>query len=102
MSAYQVMYWKDFPAQISVSDDEEHAKAMLPDRFHHAIDAAAMREGSTDADTYLDGWCWGPKEIRDGSAHDVLHALLAEFDANYPPERLAEMVRAHDRNERSA
>jgi len=42
-------------------------KRMMPDRFQAAIDAYAMKDGSTDMDAYLDGWRWG--RWRRGTAH---------------------------------
>lgn len=95
MAHYQIMYWKDFPAQVKAQDETGTAKAMLPDRFSEAIDAASMAEGSTDSDAYLDGWAWSDEQERPGSAQDVVDALVAELDAAYPKARLVEMIRSY-------
>jgi hypothetical protein len=98
MGVYQVMYWKDFPSQIKVTEGAHTAKSMLPDRFQQAIDAAAMADGSTGTDAYLDAWHWGPEEHREcTNPEELLHTLLHEFDATYTQAKLSEMVRAHSK-----
>ena len=88
MASYQVMFWKHIPSQVKAWDSAGEVKRMLPDRFQVAIDAFAMKDGSTDMDAYLDGWAWGAVEERDGSAQDVLDAVAADLDASYPRARL--------------
>jgi hypothetical protein len=93
MARYQIMYWQDIPAQVKAEDDEgNRAKAMLPDRFSQAIDAAAMAEGSTDSDAYLNGWDWSAEAERAGDAQAVIDALVAELDEAFPQQRLSEMT----------
>ena len=82
------MSWKHIPSQVKAWDDGGEAKRMLPDRFQAAIDAYAMKDGSTDMDAYLDGWKWGPIEERSGSAGDVLDAIIGELDAANPRAKL--------------
>lgn len=94
MARYRIMYWKEFPAQVKAQGGQSTASAMLDDRFQQAIDAAAMAEGSVGSDAYLEGWAWGPEQEQAGSAHDVLAAVKAELEAEFTPERLAEMVRS--------
>ncbi len=93
MASYQVMFWKHIPSQVKAWDDAGEAKAMLPDRFQVAIDAFAMKDGSSDMDSYLEGWAWGPVEQREGSAKDVVDAVSAELDASYPRARLMNVER---------
>ena len=82
------MFWKHIPSQVKAWDEGTEVKRMLPDRFQVAIDAYAMKDGSTDMDAYLEGWCWGPVEERDGTPEDVLAAVTAELDADNPRARL--------------
>ena len=84
MAHYQVMYWKHIPAHVKAWDDQKQVKRLLPDRFQAAIDAYSMKEGSTDMDSYLQAWHWGPEEERPGSAESVVDALVAELDAANP------------------
>jgi len=88
LAKYQVMFWKHIPSQVKAWDEGGETKRMLPDRFQVAIDAFAMKDGSTDMDAYLDGWAWGPVEERDGPAPEVLEAVTSEIDSSYPRSRL--------------
>jgi hypothetical protein len=88
LASYQVMYWKHIPSQVKAWEGDTQAKRMMPDRFQVAIDAFAMKDGSTDMDAYLDGWRWGPVEERAGSAEEVLAAVVAELDGAHPRGRL--------------
>jgi hypothetical protein len=88
LANYQVMYWKHIPSQVKAWDESGEKKQMMPDRFQVAIDAYAMRDGSTDMDAYLDGWRWAPVEEREGAAGEVLSAVIAELDASHPRARL--------------
>jgi hypothetical protein len=88
MASYQVMFWKHIPSQVKAWEGDAQVKLMMPDRFQVAIDAYAMKDGSTDMDAYLDGWRWGPVEARDGSPDEVLAAVVAELDRDHPRDRL--------------
>jgi hypothetical protein len=88
MASYQVMFWKHIPSQITAWDGATEVKRMLPDYFQAAIDAYAMKDGSTDMDAYLEGWQRGPVEERDGTPDEVATALLEELTAANPRARL--------------
>jgi hypothetical protein len=88
LARYQVMFWKHIPSQVKAWDGGSEAKSMLPDRFQAAIDAYAMRDGSTDMDAYLEGWRWGAEEERPGAPDQVLAAVVEELDAANPRSRL--------------
>ena len=88
MAKYQVMFWKHIPSQVKAWDGAGEAKRMMPDRFQVAIDAFAMKDGSTDMDAYLEGWRRGPVEEREGSPEEVLAAVIAELDRDHPRSRL--------------
>ena len=82
------MYWKHIPSQVKAWDGSAESKRMLPDYFQAAIDAYAMKDGSTDMATYLAGWQWGPVEERDGSPDDVVSTLVEELTVANPRSRL--------------
>jgi hypothetical protein len=88
MASYQVMFWKHIPSQVKAWEGGTVLKRMMPDRFQVAIDAFAMKDGSTDMDAYLDGWAWGPVEERPGAPDEILTAVVAELDAANPRARL--------------
>ena len=88
MALYQVMFWKHIPSQVKAWDGSAEIKRMLPDYFQAAIDAYAMKDGSTDMDAYLDGWRRGPVEDRSGTPEEVLDAVVEELTAANPRARL--------------
>jgi hypothetical protein len=88
MASYQVMFWKHIPSQVMAWEGEAKAKRMLPDYFQAAIDAYAMKDGSTDMDAYLEGWHRGPVEEREGAPEDVIDAVVEELTAANPRPKL--------------
>lgn len=88
MASYQVMFWKHIPSQVKSWEGEAEVKRMLPDYFQAAIDAYAMKDGSTDMNAYLDGWRWGAVEERAGSPSEVLAAVIDELTVKNPRARL--------------
>ena len=88
MAKYQVMYWKHIPSQVKAWDADSEAKQMLPDYFQAAIDAYAMKDGSTDMDAYLDGWAWGQVEERTGAPREIVAVLVEELTAAHPRAKL--------------
>ena len=88
MAKYQVMYWKHIPSQVKAWDTESEAKRMLPDYFQAAIDAYAMKDGSTEMDAYLEGWKWGPVEERAGAPQEVVAVLVEELTTAHPRAKL--------------
>jgi uncharacterized protein YfaP (DUF2135 family) len=85
------MFWKHIPSQVRAWDGTNEVKRMMPDRFQVAIDAFAMKDGSTDMDAYLEGWRRGPVEEREGSPDEVLAAVIAELDDANPRSVLMRM-----------
>lgn len=88
MARYQVMYWKHIPSQVKAWDEQGEVKRMLPDRFMAAIDAYAMKDGSTDMDAYLAGWAWSAEQDRPGGAAEVAEALVQELEEANPRSRI--------------
>ena len=82
MAEYQILYWKDLPAQVRARDGSAQAKQVLPERFQQAIDARATREGATDSEAYLAGWRWGDWQSREGAVQDVLRQVVAELEGD--------------------
>jgi len=88
VAQYQVLFWKHIPSQVMAWQGEVKAKRMLPDYFQAAIDAYAMKDGSTEMDAYLEGWRRGPVEERGGAPEEVIDSLVAELTAANPRSRL--------------
>jgi hypothetical protein len=84
MTRYQVLYWKDIPAQVRVyPEGGRPLSRQMPDRFQKEIDARAMREGLSGSDDYLQYWRWTEKRERDLPAQDLLDTLLQELDREH-------------------
>ncbi|HXN77834.1 MAG TPA: virulence factor [Candidatus Dormibacteraeota bacterium] len=88
MAQFQVLFWKHIPSQVMAWEGEAKAKRMLPDYFQAAIDAYAMKDGSTEMDAYLEGWHRGPVEERAGAPEEVIDSLVEELTAANPRFRL--------------
>ena len=91
-TTYQIIYWRDIPAQVKVKEQKGHSR-QLPERFERAIDRAAMHAGAINTDDYLAEWRKSDWQEREGDPEIVVEALLAEFETAYPEERLQVMAR---------
>jgi hypothetical protein len=92
MTDYRITYWQDIPAMLTARDGSTTAKSGLPDRFQEAIDRAAMEQGLTGSEAYLAQWRYGEWIVAEGSPDEVVSAVARQIDAEYPPERLDELV----------
>jgi hypothetical protein len=89
---YQIVYWRDIPAQIRLRSGRERFSHPLSQRFQEAIDMAAMRADATSTDDYLEEWRAGEAHSREGEPEQVAAALAAELEAAYPQERLMRLA----------
>ena len=88
--------WRDIPAQVTARAGRERARAILPDRFQVAIDAAATRAGATDADAYLAEW----REVRaevDGDLQQAVDGEASRLESQFPPQVLQAYVKNEGR-----
>ena len=88
MTTYQIVYWRDIPAQVKVGTGRKRSARQMSLRFQEAIDRAAMRSGLFNNDDYLAEWRTGPAEERDGEPEAVAEAVAAEIEAAYDAQRL--------------
>jgi hypothetical protein len=94
---YQIVFWRDIPAQIKVRDGRERIGRELSERFHKAIDWAAMAAGATSTDGYLEEWRtsnWQAinAELAADGLVETAAQLLQEIEDDYPPERLQSIM----------
>ena len=88
MARYRVLSWRDIPAQVKVFEEGRRPlSATLSERWQQEIDRVAMRDGLVGTDDYLSQWEWSPDAERDGSAADVLAALVVELEASWETRR---------------
>ena len=83
MASVQILYWKDIPVQVRARDEKGRASLPMPDRFQVAIDQAAMLAGITGSDAYTELYEWRSSGDRDGTALEVVAAVVAELDEHY-------------------
>ena len=94
MASLTVISWRDIPAQVIVRRGRETAKVRLSDRFHEAIDRAAMRAGKGSSDLYLAEW---KRSNATPCGDDIEQEAAAEarrIEARYSDEDLERLVRA--------
>jgi hypothetical protein len=92
-----VVFWRDIPAQVKAGSGRQTVRRELPPRFAEAIDAAAMRSGAKDSDSYLAEWRTGaPVEIEGDVSAAVEHACAA-LEAEWDHARLQAAVAAGGR-----
>ena len=81
-STYKVLYWQDIPSQVRADDDAGNDVSVeLGARFAARIDALAQERGITGGDAYTAEWKWSEEQNRDGSAQEVVAAVIAELEA---------------------
>lgn len=83
MPQYQILFWKDIPAQIKVYRGRRGVSRPLPDRFQVEIDRVAMAEGLAGTDDYLDQWHWSARQERSGTTQEVLDSLAEELEREF-------------------
>ena len=91
-SAYQIISWRDIPAQIKVRAGVTRISRSLSERFQAAIDEAAMKEGLIGTDEYLAMWRTSQWLEREGAPEEVALALVTELETAYLQERLTDLV----------
>lgn len=79
MARYRIMTWQGIPAQVK-AEDEAGGKASreMPEWFAQEIDRVAMRDGLAGTDEYLEKWSWSKPAVREGTAEEVVDAVIAE------------------------
>jgi len=89
VTRYRVLTWQGIPMQVKVLEDGQRPlSAELPAWFGEHVDRVAMRDGLYGSDAYLAALEWSEFVERDGSAREVLTAVLAELEAEWAPVRL--------------
>ena len=98
---YQIIFWRDIPAQIKVRAGSKRFARTLTERFEQAIDQAAMLAGLACTDAYLAEWRTSPWNQHDGEPQLVADRVVSEIESKYPPERLSGLVETEGRDEKA-
>ncbi len=94
---YQIVFWRDIPAQTRVRENGKKMSRPLAQRFQVAIDEAAMRTGATGAQDYLDDWHTTEWQAHDCAFDNAAEVVVAELEARYPPALLRSLIAAGGR-----
>jgi len=80
VARYRIMTWQGIPAQVKADDaGGGRASREMPAWFAAEIDRVAMRDGLAGTDAYLEGWTWSRPQEREGTAADVVDAVIREL-----------------------
>jgi len=85
MAKYQILYWREIPAQVKAYDGGRAVSRQLPERYQLEIDRIAMQEGLAGSDDYLNQWHWTAKLDRPGTAAEVLESISQELVSEWDP-----------------
>ena len=94
MANLTIVYWRDIPAQVIVKQGRTAANRELPERFVTSIDAAAMKAGARDTDSYLADWRRADPIAVGDDLEAEAQAWADKIEAEYPNERLAALAKA--------
>jgi len=86
MAKYQILYWKEIPAQVRAFDGARAVSRPLPERYQIEIDRLAMEQGLAGTDAYLEQWRWSAKLERPGTAAEILDASVEELLNEWDPK----------------
>jgi hypothetical protein len=90
--SYQIVYWRDIPAQVRFRSEGERFSKTLSLRFQEAIDEAAMRGRTTGTDEYLEEWRASEWLTAEGDIQQQAEEVVARLETTYPQERLDKLV----------
>ena len=86
MIKYQVLCWREIPAQVRVYGGKRPVSRQMPEWFQQEIDRTAMIEGLVGTDGYLQEWQWSSKKDWTGEDQDVTKVadiLLKKLEKDY-------------------
>ena len=99
---YQIIFWRDIPAQVKVRAGGKRFARKLTERFEQAIDQAAMQAGLAGTDAYLAEWRTSIWNQHEGEPELVANGIVSEIESDYPAERLSGLVETEGRDEKVA
>jgi hypothetical protein len=93
-SKYQIIYWRDIPAQVKARSGSGRFSREFSTRFQEAIDAAAMVSGAAGTDEYLSAWRTSEWEPVEGDVEQALEEIVTKLEHEYTEDRLTALKRA--------
>lgn len=95
MAEYQILYWDEIPFGVRAYEENRRVSKQLPMKFQKVIGVVCMVTGRTSQQDYQEGFTWGARESREGSAEQVAQQIHDELVFAYPPSRLVGIVRRY-------
>jgi hypothetical protein len=96
MAKLILISWRDIPAQVIVQRGRTREKAVMSQRFHEAIDRAAMRAGKGSSDAYLSEWRRETTMIESSDElGEIAAGEVARLESEFTDEQLLQMIRNH-------
>lgn len=95
MAKKTIIYWRDIPAQVLAQRGRVREKVHLSQRFHEAIDRAAMRAGKGSSDAYIAEWRRETSTMDGDDLRAIVTSEAQKLENEYSDERLLELVRSH-------
>ena len=83
MATYQILCWREIPAQLKVFGEGKRLSHPLDDVYQEEIDRIAMDEGLEGTEEYLDQWKWSEKQERPGTNEEGAVAVAAELRTKF-------------------
>jgi len=91
-----IIYWRDIPAQVIVQQGRKREKVQLSQRFHEAIDRAAMRAGKGSSDAYMSEWRRDTTAIESAAnLREIAEREASRLEAECSDEQLLQLIRNH-------
>ena len=90
-----IITWRDIPAQVNGGLGENKCQHILPQRFHGAIDRAAMKAGKKTAGEYVAEWRKRTVPLPvdfDGNMQAAVVAEAERLEAEFTNERLKQWI----------
>jgi hypothetical protein len=91
-ATYQIIFWRDIPAQVKVRSGGQRLNRQLSARFQEAIDEAAMRARTTSTEDYLEEWRASDWQTGEGDAEQLADTVASRLEQSYNPDRLKALV----------
>ena len=95
MPQYQIIFWRDIPSQVIVSEGGRRGaqvKKQLSERFEKAIDRAAMVGKAAATDDYLSEWKKSDPVECSGELEAIANDMVVKLEQDYPSEKLAKLI----------
>jgi hypothetical protein len=84
MASYRIVFWRNIPASVEVSDGSQTVTRQLSERFQMLIDSVAMQLGLHGSEAYIEAWDRSQATERPGTAEEVADAVVADLEARFP------------------